>query len=349
MELVKELNSRLALGLSLIRSTVFTGEKLALPLIEKLATGKNTAPPPIQNAENFRKAIEAIYELLKKDSENISQGFYPKEVLKTESLLDHALRFQKILLDGYAIAKRRKQKKHKEFNAEAQEYMDEVPEYFQRNFHFQTGGYLTKKSADLYEHQVEILFSGAGDAMRRLVIPMIKKQIPGDGEGLKFLELGAGTGRLTKFMAMAYPKAKIVALDLSHPYLQKARENLKDFSRIDFIQGLAEELPFQKGSFDFVFSCFVFHELPLAIREQVIAEAHRVLKPHGYFGFVDSIQNKEAAHLGWALQQFPVDFHEPFYKNYVENDMAEMLERGKFKLSAEDKGFLSKSLLAQKI
>lgn len=348
MELLKELNARINLGISLVRSTVFTSEKLALPLIEKLFMGQNSAPHPLKDPDNFRKALEEIYALLKKDNENIAKGYYPKEVLKSEGLMDHLLRVPQIILDGYSIARRRRSKDHKDFNEEAQSYLDEVPEYFQRNFHFQSGGYLTKKSAELYEHQVEILFSGAADAMRRLIIPLIKMHQPGSGEGLRFLELGAGTGRLTKFMALSYPKAKIIALDLSYPYLQKARENLKDFPRVDFMQGLAEDMSFQNESFDFVYSCFLFHELPLEIRKKVIAEAYRLLKPEGYFGFVDSIQKADAEHFGWALDRFPVEFHEPFFKNYVENDMAELLKAASFEIESAERGFFSKAVLARK-
>jgi len=161
--------------------------------------------------------------------------------------------------------------------------------------------------------------------------------------------VGAGTGRLTKFMALAYPKAKIVALDVSSPYLQKARQNLKDFPRVDFVQGLAESVPFQDESFDFVYSCFLFHELPLEIRKKVIAEGFRLLKPQGYFGLVDSIQAKEAAHFQWALAQFPVDFHEPFYKNYLNHDMGTLLKAGKFKNIHSERGFFSKAVLGRKV
>ena len=41
------------------------------------------------------------------------------------------------------------------------------PRYFLQNFHYQSGGYLTDESAALYDHQVEVLFVGGADAMRR--------------------------------------------------------------------------------------------------------------------------------------------------------------------------------------
>ena len=41
------------------------------------------------------------------------------------------------------------------------------PDYYLRNFHYQTGGYLSERSAKLYDQQVEVLFIGSADAMRR--------------------------------------------------------------------------------------------------------------------------------------------------------------------------------------
>ncbi|QDK38239.1 class I SAM-dependent methyltransferase [Bdellovibrio sp. NC01] len=341
------LRSNLALGYSLARSVHFTMQQMSLPLIERLLSSRHDKKPNLVK-KHLQKSAQELYQLLRKDSDNISRGIYPVEVLKPESLSKHALRYPKILVDGFSISKRRNEREAHEFNHEAREYMRDVPEYYQRNFHYQSGGYLTKKSAELYEHQVEILFSGAADAMRRLIIPLAKEVLPGDGEGLHFLEVGAGTGRLSRFMKLAFPKAKITLLDLSEPYLKKAQENLAEFTRMDFVQGAAEQLPFRDKQFDFVYSCFLFHELPLEVRRQVLEESLRTLKPGGYLGFVDSVQKQDAKDLEWALEQFPVDFHEPFYKNYSLTPMEDLIAQAGFVSTGHDQGFFSKAILAQK-
>lgn len=347
MKLKIPYQDKVTLGYSLARAAHFAVQQLTLPAIEFLATGQTRKSSPLELSQ-LRAAYAELFSLLKKDSENITQGLYPWEVLKPEKVTQHFMRYPRIILDGYNISKRRNARKQQDFVPEAQEFLKELPDYYQRNFHFQTGGYLTKESANLYEHQVEILFSGAADAMRRLIIPLIKKNYPGDGEGLHFLEVAAGTGRLTRFMRLAFPKAKITVLDLSYPYLKKAQENLREFERLDFVQGAAEALPFQDEKFDFAYSCFLFHELPLEVRRQVISEAFRVLKKGGFVGLVDSVQKEDAKNLTWALEQFPVDFHEPFYKNYTMNPMEGiMLNQGFGKLT-KDRGFLAKALLGQK-
>lgn len=347
MDFKKEALQKFALSYELARTATFLGQNLSLPIFEYFVTGQSKALRK-EFPENLQHILRDLYGLLETDSKNIAEGFYPIEVLKPESLRRSLLRYPKIIFDGISIAQRRKQKKAHEFQAEAEQYFEDVPDYFKRNFHFQTGGYLTEQSAELYEHQVEILFSGAADAMRRLILPLMKKRNFSDGEGLHFLEVAAGTGRLTRFVKMAFPKARITLLDLSHPYLKKAQERLKDFSRLDFIQGDGAHLPFPDQKFDAVYSCFLFHELPMDERKKVLKEGLRVLQDEGFYGLVDSVQEQEKENFAWALQQFPVDFHEPFYKNYTQNPMEVLLKEAGF-VSIETKlGFFSKAIGAVK-
>jgi len=348
LSLYQRVLERTALGYSLLRSLNYTGQFLTLPVIERLATGiKKEALP------NFPQSLLAawadILKLLEKDSHNMAAGLYPFEVLRPETPTRHAWRLSRILRDGIKVAKRRAQKNSKDFQSVEPESLAELPPYARRNYHFQTGGYASEESAELYEHQVEILFSGSADAMRRLVIAPLRRQLKSqDGEGLHFLEIGAGTGRLSRFMKMAFPKARFVVSDMSPEYLKKAREQLQDFKRVDFVQAWGEKLPFQDQVFDVVYSCFLFHELPRETREEVLKESRRVLKPEGLLGVVDSIQTGDAPEFEWALQLFPQDFHEPFYKNYQIHPLEEALKKSGFALLEKDRGFLSKALVARK-
>lgn len=338
---------KVSLGYSLARTATFAVQQFSLPVFEFLSTAKVRKYPGL--APRKLKAIYSeLFKLYKHDSENIAQGIYPIEVLKPEKLSDHLRRYPQIIIDGYKIAQRRRQNKQHDFDETAREYLNGLPDYYRRNFHFQTGGYLTEKSADLYEHQVEILFSGAADAMRRLIIPLIKETYPGNGEGLHFLEVAAGTGRLTRFMKLAYPKARITVLDLSYPYLKKAQSNLQKFDRLDFIQGAAEDLPFRSKKFDVVYSCFLFHELPIEIRRQVVSEAFRVLKEGGVMGFVDSVQNEDTNKFIWALERFPLDFHEPFFQNYIMNPMEGIMAYRGFVDIRKHQAFFAKAVVGQR-
>lgn len=343
-----EFKTALALGFQAMRTAQYAGQQFSLPFLERLATGK-TRPTPPDIAEKRKLAFEALRELIKKDSENIGNGIYPLEVLKPEAPLKHWTRFGRIILDGLKISKRRDARKAHDFSGEAEQYLNEVPDYYRRNFHYQTGGYLTRESAELYEHQVEILFSGGADAMRRLLLPMMKEKYSGDGEGLHFLEIAAGTGRLSRFVKLAYPKARVTVTDLSWPYLEIARERLSDLSRVEFMQAAAEKLPFQDQTYDAVFSCFLFHELPEKVRHEVVREGMRVLKNDGVFGMVDSLQANDAEEsFNWALDQFPQDFHEPFFKNYTLHSMESLFKKEGLKDVQKDIGFLSKAVMGVK-
>jgi ubiquinone/menaquinone biosynthesis C-methylase UbiE len=190
--------------------------------------------------------------------------------------------------------------------------------------------------------------------MRRLLITSLRKFVAErsgdkiDGAGMHFLEVGAGTGALTKFIKMTFPQARVTVMDLSDPYLGIARENLKKFNKLNFVQGEAENLPFPNETFDAVYSCFLFHELPEHIRKQVITEGLRVLKAEGYYGMVDSIQTGDNMNLDWAIQRFPVDFHEPFFKNYIDTPMEELFREGAIKNVEIDQGFFSKAVFGTK-
>ena len=67
-------------------------------------------------------------------------------------------------------------------------------------------------------------------------------------------------------------------------------------------------------------------------------------------GFVDSVQKEDAneRNLDWALEQFPVDFHEPFYKNYTQNPMEGLMHYRGFQKIKKDQGFFAKAVLGQK-
>lgn len=331
-----------ALAYESARSAVFGIEYTMFNAIQHLVPGSEKYRQDA-NLRTIEIVKGGLNQLLKQDARNIADGLYPIAVLKPESPLRHFTRLPRILVDGVRAYTQRARGRTAVFNGTARDYLSDVPRYYRRNFHFQSDGYLSGHSASLYEHQVEVLFGGGADAMRRLIIKPLKERFGDtDGQGLTFLEIGAGTGRSTRFVHLAFPKAKIVAIDLSDPYLKEAERQLSDLPRIAFMQADGGKLPFQDKIFDAAYSVFLYHELPLDARKAVIDESLRVLKPGGFLGLVDSIQQDDIREFNSLLESFPQNYHEPFYRNYIAHPMQALLKKHGLSRIGTDLGFLSK-------
>jgi ubiquinone/menaquinone biosynthesis C-methylase UbiE len=331
-------------GFTFAKSLVYFLEGLPLTVVQRALYGR--AP---QATKEFEAAVlKQAQNIVLADTKNITDGIYPASVLVPPDMKDHVSTYLRILADGVFVQLRKFRRKHQEFSADSNLFMGDVPDYYKRNFHFQTDGYLSGKSAEIYDHQVEILFRGLADAMRRLFIRPLKEQGWSDERPMKVLEIGTGTGSCTRMFVESFPSADVTCLDLSHPYLKKAQTRLKSYPKINFVQGDGANVPFGDGSFDGTFSAFLFHELPSRERMKVLKEGLRVLRPGGFMAIVDSLQKDDVPELNFGLEQFPKEFHEPFYKNYTEEPMEPLLAKAGFENISQGTGFFSKWLVAHK-
>ena len=57
---------------------------------------------------------------------------------------------------------------------------------------------------------------------------------------------------------------------------------------------------------------------------------------------MDSIQSGDSAVFDPILTQFPIDFHEPFYRNYLENPMEALFEKAGMEKAQSAVGYVSK-------
>lgn len=96
------------------------------------------------------------------------------------------------------------------------------------------------------------------------------------------LDLGAGTGLLSKALQDRYKKSRVVALDFALPMLKKVRRHRVGLLRkLDCICADAVRLPFADASFDLVFSNLMLQWCQPA--EDYFREIRRVLRPDGLF------------------------------------------------------------------
>ena len=218
--------------------------------------------------------------LLKQDLDNVLAGMYPVPDDHDGSLLTLLNRSRLFFRDLPEVTARRERNATREvLNEKAG---DRLPDYYLQNFHFQTGGWLTEESAERYDTQVEVLFKGTANAMRRQALPSLAEAFAGfDQRKLRLIDVGCGTGRFLDFVKQVWPRLPVLGLDLSHAYIRHARGHLKRWSNVDLIVANAEAIPAKDNSCDAVTSIFMLHELPKEVRRTVIEEAARVLKPGG--------------------------------------------------------------------
>jgi ubiquinone/menaquinone biosynthesis C-methylase UbiE len=98
----------------------------------------------------------------------------------------------------------------------------------------------------------------------------------GAGPGLELLDVASGSGNVA--LAAARAGADVTGLDLTPRLLEAARRRAADAGLdIRFIEGDAEELPFESDSFDRVTSCFGVIFAPR--HRQAASELTRVARP----------------------------------------------------------------------
>ena len=286
--------------------------------------------------------------LFLQDLTNVERGIYPLPIDHDGSLLSLLERSWLFFADLPDIHRRRASGRHDEvFNAET---LGKRPRYYLQNFHFQTGGWLTDDSAKRYDTQVEVLFHGAANAMRRQALPPLREIFTGrDQRRLRLLDIGCGTGRFLDFVKQAWPRLPTLGLDMSEAYIRQARRQLKGWSWINFIIGNAETIPVSDGSQDAVTAIFMLHELPPKVRRIVFGECARILKPGGRLLCVDSLQYGDKPDYDGLLELFPQNYHEPYFLSYLKEDFNSVAKNCGLTHTRDITAFVSKVMVFDKL
>ncbi len=298
---------------------------------------------PKPDLARMRQAYMAAFT---QDMANIDAGLYLAPQAKTE--LAQTRKSFAYLQDVRAIDQRRLAKNGVEVRYEG--LGQGFPAYFRQNFHWQSGGWLTPESADLYDFQVETIFTGSAGAMRRsTALALLAKSLKGiDQRTTTCVELACGTGQLAREVMRNFPRLRFTALDMSPPYAAAAAKALSPYRSATAISGAAEATPFDSASVDRVLCVYLFHELPPKIRKAVVAEAARILKPGGIFVLADALQTGDDPNLDRLLDAFPVGFHEPFFSTYLTTDIKALFDAAGFDFVENAQAFLTKGWMFQK-
>jgi SAM-dependent methyltransferase len=143
---------------------------------------------------------------------------------------------------------------------------------------------ITEADASVLEALADVLELRAADpqqqAMRAAYLDEL--ELPG---AARVLEVGCGTGAVTRTLASRPGVAEAVGVDPSPVFLARARSLAGALANASFVEGDARALPLDDESFDAV----VFHTTLCHVPEPQLAlrEAHRVLRAGGSLAAFD--------------------------------------------------------------
>jgi len=322
---LSRLVTRVAYGArQLPRVAWYVGHSLALRQLSKATQrreGQEVRRRPRTNlpVPDRNQIYADMAALFMQDLANVEAGIYPSPVDHDGSLATLLHRSRLFFEDLPAIHQRRVRRDNTEVLTE--ETRGKRPRYYLQNFHFQSGGWMTDASAERYDTQVEVLFNGTANAIRRQALPQLREVFAGrDQRKLRLLDIGCGTGRFLDCLKQTWPRLPTLGLDMSEAYIRHAKHQLKRWGWMRFIVGKAEAIPLPDNSQDAVTSIFLFHELPPKIRRRAFSECVRVLKPGGRLVLVDSLQRGDRPNYEGLLELFPQNYHEPYYESYTTED-----------------------------
>jgi ubiquinone/menaquinone biosynthesis C-methylase UbiE len=320
---------------------------LQATLLQEATRLVSRLPRPRLSGAEVRAVLRRRDELHARDLANVEAGLYPRELLFDIPVARYMRALPRLLRDTPRVVRRKKAGAFRDIpEVDKQRY----PAYYRRTFHWQTDGYFSDHSAEVYELGVELLFRGTADVMRRQIIPPVTRAVhaAGGASRVRLLDVACGTGRTLHQLAVAHPALRLYGIDLSPAYVRLARRRLADVAEVALAVENAEALPFADGAFDVVTSVYLFHELPRNTRRAVARELLRVVRPGGLVVLEDSAQLAESAEIASALRAFPDEFHEPFYADYLEDDLAELLREVGFSVESSEPQFVAKVVVARR-
>lgn len=120
-------------------------------------------------------------------------------------------------------------------------------------------------------------------AWRPALVDEAAAALPPDGTAV---EVGAGTGTNALALAAARPDGTVVAVD-GDPAALRLASAKRGAGGVEWVEGLAQELPVTSGSVDVVLMSLVLHHLGDDDKRAALAEAARVLRGRGRLVIAD--------------------------------------------------------------
>lgn len=130
----------------------------------------------------------------------------------------------------------------------------------------------------------DILELRASDLQQRAMLEDYLADLPFP-RGARVLEIGCGPGPVARTLATRSGIGEVVGIDPSPVFIEQAQRRGEGLAKLSFLTGDGRDLPFGDGSFDAVVCHTSLCHIPRP--EAVLAEAHRMLQPGGWFAVFD--------------------------------------------------------------
>lgn len=119
----------------------------------------------------------------------------------------------------------------------------------------------------------------------QLYVYMLRRIPRHDGPPRKILEVGSGSGMGLHFLSRLERQSAFVGVDLCQSAVDRANATYARPGTLRYVQGDAEQLPFESNAFDIVINVESSHNYPNL--GHFFSEVARVLRPGGYFSHAD--------------------------------------------------------------
>ncbi|MEL6223199.1 MAG: methyltransferase domain-containing protein [Cyanobacteria bacterium J06627_8] len=207
------------------------------------------------------------------------------------------------------------------------------PGNYRASFHGYDEGHLCWQAAFEFEVASNAvhskLFPEAGtqsDAkLRQSYHDVLKAKLPYQPQFI--LDLHCTVGLSAFALKSLYPQAQVTGLDFSPYYLSVAhyQAQQRQENSIHWIHALPEATGLAAQSFDLVSAFLLFHEMPQDTIRKIFKEARRLVKPGGYFTFMDMNPNSAAYTTMPPYVMTLLKSTEPFMEQYFALDIEDAL------------------------
>lgn len=145
------------------------------------------------------------------------------------------------------------------------------------------------------------------------ILDVVAPWLAADGAGATILDVGAGTGTLSRAVAARWPGAQVIALDPASEMLALAAVHLRadGASNARVVVAGAEAMPLASASVDVAISSFAMQLVP--DRPAALREIRRVLRPGGHLAYITWLDRGEAfaPHDAFDEAVLDLDIDEP--------------------------------------